>query len=89
VVAARAVVVLGACVLVPGVPLALVVGRPGRWSSVAAEGLVLGLTWWILLGLWFSHAGWYDPWQLVLPTLVLVAALAVPASAAARAVERP
>ncbi|HEX4903824.1 MAG TPA: hypothetical protein VFU93_00125 [Acidimicrobiales bacterium] len=83
--------VLGALVLVPGIPLALVVGRSAsrRWSSVAVEGLVLGLCWWVLVGLWLSHAGWFDPWQLAVPTLVLVAALAVPAWREARTIDRP
>lgn len=81
--------VLGALVLAPGVPLALAIGRPSRWSSAVAEGLVAGLAWWLLLGLWFSHAGWYDPWQLIVPTLAVIAAVAVPAWRAAAAVERP
>jgi hypothetical protein len=85
---------LGALVLVPGMPLALVVGRERgsatrRWSSVAVEGLVLGMCWWLILGLWFSHAGWFAVWQLVLPTLALVAALAVPAAREARTIARP
>jgi hypothetical protein len=81
--------VLGALVVAPGIPLALTIGRATRWSSVVAESLLFGACWWLLLGLWFSHAGWFDPWQLVLPTVVLVAALAVPSWRAARAVERP
>ncbi|HVM54068.1 MAG TPA: hypothetical protein VM262_12795 [Acidimicrobiales bacterium] len=80
---------LGACALAPGLPVALVVGRPRRWSSAVAEGLVLGITWWVLLGLWFSHAGWYAPWQVALPTIALAAALAVPAWRAAAEVDRP
>ena len=81
--------VLGALVLAPGIPLALVVGRAPRWSSVVAEGLLLGSSWWLLLGLWFSHAGWFEPVPLALATAVMVAALAVPARRAASAVERP
>ena len=92
--------VLGALVLVPGIPLALVVGTPAggdgvgrgasrRWSSVAVEGLVLGLCWWLVLGLWLSHARWFAPWQLLLPTMVLVAALAVPAVREGRTIARP
>ena len=81
--------VLGALVLAPGIPLALVVGRGERWSAVGAEALVLGLSWWLLLGLTFSHLGWFDRWQVLLPTAVLVALLAVPAWRAARTVARP
>jgi hypothetical protein len=72
-----ATVILGGLVLLPGIPIALVVGRadePRRWSGVLVEALLLGSCWWMLLGLWFSHAGWLAPWQLLLPTLVVTAA---------------
>lgn len=72
-----ATVVLGGLVLLPGIPLAVVLGRGGgarRWSGVLADALVVGLCWWLLLGLWCSHAGWYEPWQLLAPTAVVAAA---------------
>jgi hypothetical protein len=84
--------VLGALVLAPGIPLALVVGRGGlqrRWSGVAVEGLLLGLSWYIALALVESHAGWYGRVQVLVPTALLVAALAAPAWGEARRVQRP
>lgn len=79
-----ATVILGGLVLLPGVPLALVLfGGDGddiqagrRWSGVLVEGLLVGLCWWLLLGLWFSHAGWYAWWQLLAPTVVVTAVAA-------------
>lgn len=83
--------VLGALALVPGVPLALLVGRGDRrrWSGVLVEALLFGLSWYLLLGLLESHAGWFGRWQVALPTLALTAALAVPALREAHRVERP
>lgn len=84
--------VLGACALVPGIPLALVVGRstaPRRWSGVLVEALLLGITWYIVLALWESHAGWYGRWQVAVPTLALAGALAPAARRELRRLERP
>jgi hypothetical protein len=72
-----ATVLLGGFVLLPGIPIALVVGRtdePRRWSGILVEALLLGSCWWLLLGLWFSHARWLAPWQLLLPTFAVTIA---------------
>ena len=84
-------VVLGALTLLPGIPVALLVGRGGSrtWSAVLVEALLLGIAWYLLLALLLTHLGWYGRWQVAMPTLALAGALAAPASREARHVHRP
>ena len=71
--------VLALLCLLPGLPLAVLLARsrPGRtaFSLVLTEGVLLGLLWYLLLGLVLAHRHELGRVQLLVPTLVLVAAV--------------
>jgi hypothetical protein len=84
---------LAALCLVPGLPAAVLLAR---WRGeragpavLAAEGLLLGTAWYLAVGIVLAHAGALGRVQVAAPTLVLVAALAVPAWRARPLVDRP
>ena len=74
-----ATLLFAAACLAPGLPWALVLRRRTgdgdvRWGEAAVEGLVLGLAWWLVLGLvvaTFGDLGWV---VLLVPTAVVAGA---------------
>src|SRR4051812_28019361 len=78
--------------LVPGVPAAIVLRRRGdglRWSDVAVEGLVLGLAWWLVLGLLVATFGDLGAVTLLVPTALATAGLVALALPSLRHVPAP
>lgn len=71
--------VLALLCLLPGLPLAVLLARSRRgrtaFGLVVTEALVLGLVWYLLLGLVLAHRHELGRVQLLIPTLVLVAAV--------------
>ena len=65
--------------LLPGLPLAVLLARSRRGKTafglVLTEGLLLGLVWYLLLGLVLAHRQQLGRVELLVPTLVLVAAV--------------